>query len=255
MHQSGRLPSAAGRSNPGTTPVLAHKNPLNFSRFGTEVQWHRHSCVLALTKEGCAPRISCGGGSCHLRPPPPFDLCRPIASPSLPFLIDTRNNRISNRHLVRLEVTATPTKSTSSLFLIDTKQRNCFASIALPAHRRCCERSAHRRADLQLRRPVAATPASSASAVADHLRRAEVWRARQFLAPFAHAFDVASTPLPFGPASAASISNRHLVQLEIAVSDRKQSPVHVSNRPKLAALNSVSISRKSLEAAPLRPTV
>ncbi len=245
MNQSGRFPSAAGRSNPGTTPVLAHKNSLNFSRFGTEVQWLRHSCLLALTQKACAPAFhaepGCALSATAIARQLPADRSAVVAN-------SNRRTPISNRHLVRLESTATPTKSTTSLFLIDTKQRNCFASIALPAHPPCRERSAHRRGGHS-------GPPSSAAGKSLPSPRAErpPWReARPFLAPFAHAFDLASTPLPFGPAPAASISNRHLVQLEIAVSDRKQSSEHISNRPKLVALNSVSISqnRSRRPAAP-----
>ena len=170
MHQSRRFPSAAGRSNPGTTPVLAQKNPLNFSRFGTEAQWPRHSCLLALTQEGCAPAFHAGTGramsGATTAQPLPADRSAVVAN-------SNRHTPISNRHLVRLEIIATPTKSTTSLFLIDTKQRNCFASITargIGGARAAAWPTGG--ADLQLRRPVAATPASSASAVADHLRRA-----------------------------------------------------------------------------------
>ena len=95
--QSGRCPSsAAGRPSPGTSPIPAPKTPLHSSRFGT-LNLINAPCNLKRL-EFATRKIACRAG------------CR--FSPS----------RISNRHLVRLEIAASRAKSTTSLFLIVTKR-------------------------------------------------------------------------------------------------------------------------------------
>jgi hypothetical protein len=76
---------AAGRSLPGTSPQSAPTNPSALSRFST-------------------PNLSRW----------PLHLLAPGLQP-----------KISNRHLVRLEITTTSAESTSSLFLIDPNHADC----------------------------------------------------------------------------------------------------------------------------------
>src|SRR6201996_7227302 len=84
----GRPTHAAGLAPTGIAPIPA---PKNSSHFGT-----------------LTPKIS----PCNLEK---LDFTQ---------FASNRHARISNRHLVRLEITATPTKSTSSLFLIDPKHQH-----------------------------------------------------------------------------------------------------------------------------------
>jgi hypothetical protein len=82
----GRTTHAAGPASTGTAPIPTLKIP---SRFGI---LHLKAAPYNLKKLDFAP-----------------------------FAFN-RHAQISNRHLVRLEITLTPAKSTTSLFLIDTKR-------------------------------------------------------------------------------------------------------------------------------------
>jgi hypothetical protein len=96
MNRRGRLPSAAGRSLPGTSPTLALSSPQpspQIARFGSPS--NRHS-----------RKTACRAGGHRSGP-----------------AISNRHAALSNRHLVRLEITATRAESTTSLFLIDPNQR------------------------------------------------------------------------------------------------------------------------------------
>ena len=101
MHRRGRLPSAAGRSLPGTSPTLALSSPQ------PSPQIQRFSPISNRLSRQTACRA---GGR---RPGP---------------AISNRHTALSNRHLVQLEFTATRGESATSLFLIDPNQHNCFAS-------------------------------------------------------------------------------------------------------------------------------
>src|SRR5580698_1505707 len=115
------------------------------------------------TRRPCIPNM----GIAHARPWDSQPGCHPSFSLTA----------ISNRHLVRLDFTRTHAESSSSLFLIVTNQRNCFAGIAS-------------RSSCPALLPVHA-----------------------FLLPVCACFPVQTVP-PQCPT--APISNRHLVQLEFA---------------------------------------
>src|ERR1700729_812968 len=84
----GRTTHAAGHASTGTAPIPTLKNP---SPFGT---------------------LNLKTAPCNLKK---LDFAH---------FASNRHTRISNRHLVQLEITATPAKSASSLFLIDPKHRH-----------------------------------------------------------------------------------------------------------------------------------
>jgi hypothetical protein len=111
--QSGRRPSsAAGRPSPGTTPPPAPKTPRPSSRFGT---LNPINAPCNLKKLNFAPAKftlrNAGGMTKGLS----YD-------PTIPTPAPNRHTQISNRHLVRLEIAASPAKSTTSFFLIVTKR-------------------------------------------------------------------------------------------------------------------------------------
>src|ERR1700753_1234495 len=94
MRRGPRSP-AAGHASTGTAPILAPTVAVDFSRFGTL------NLVFA-----------------------------PLNLPSLHFAQTTpnRHGSISNRHLVRLKITATRPESTTSLFLIVPKRPHFTAT-------------------------------------------------------------------------------------------------------------------------------
>src|SRR6201996_3212887 len=186
--RNGRCPSsAAGRPAPGNSPVLAPINPLNFSRFGTlnlhlpplnlatidfaQTPSNRHTAIsnrhlvqleinttstestrslflIVPTLHICPRGIACRAG------------CPPTTSRSAASALDTRADHVvsisnrrtakSNRHFVRLEINATSTESTRSLFLIVPSLHLCLAvsitsqkvRLALDAIRRCATSAA-----------------------------------------------------------------------------------------------------------------
>ena len=115
------------------------------------------------TRRPCTPNM----GIAHVRPWDSQPGCHPSFSLTA----------ISNRHLVRLDFTRTHAESSSSLFLIVTNQRNCFAGIA--------------------------SRSSCPALLPFHA----------FLFPVCACFPAQTVP-PQCPT--APISNRHLVQLEFA---------------------------------------
>ena len=92
----GTRSTAAGRPIPGTSPILAPSIP---SHFGTEFHGPRE-----IHPDQCQRHHE-------------ESLSRPL-SPS-------HHAPISNRHLVRLEFTATRPESTTSIFLIDPSSHVC----------------------------------------------------------------------------------------------------------------------------------
>src|ERR1700727_1777711 len=82
----GRPTHAAGPASTGTAPISALHTP---SHFGT---------------------LNPKAAPCNLK------------KLDFPQIASNSHSRISNRHLVRLETTASPAKSTTSLYLIDPKR-------------------------------------------------------------------------------------------------------------------------------------
>jgi hypothetical protein len=106
----GPRPTAAGRPLPGTPPILTHTPPpyspqsaLPLSVFLRTIS-NRHTRGIAC-RAGCPPPISGATTSAH----------HPRT---------THRVLISNRHTMQLEITASHAVSTTSLFLIVSKQRN-----------------------------------------------------------------------------------------------------------------------------------
>ena len=113
--------TAAGRSIPGPSPFLALPRTQPHSP-ETLVAQACHACVRFLPRAASAPTISnrhTRKTACRAGCPPPTS-----RSVSNARLSETDHaNAISNRHLVRLEITATLIESATSL--IDPKQHNC----------------------------------------------------------------------------------------------------------------------------------
>src|ERR1700743_837026 len=100
----GRRTHAAGPASTGTAPIPPLKNR---SLFGTEFrETHPAARWLALTQEGWLAEGSLSG------PPYLYPKTAPCSLTKLDFaqFAANRHTRISNRHLVRLETTATPSK-------------------------------------------------------------------------------------------------------------------------------------------------
>jgi hypothetical protein len=104
----GTRPTAAGSLTPGTSPILTHALPKYSPQSASLI-----SGFLRTISNRHARKIACRAGC-------PLPSSR--ATTSINCSRPTQANSISNRHLVQLEITATPTKSTSSLFLIDPRR-------------------------------------------------------------------------------------------------------------------------------------
>ena len=142
-------------------------------------------------------------------PPSPPDASHPVSLSSPP--------QISNRHWMRLEITATPTKHSPKLFLIDNEKRYFPTPISIWWGRHSWMRNpAH---PAQLFATVPAT-AGQSSASTRQLSDSPLTISNR------HKTTFFQTPDPLQLA----ISNRNFQLLEIPVTRRKHSPRHKSNR-------------------------
>ena len=116
----GRTTHAAGPASTGTAPISASSTPPSLPvTLGLAGKWG--------SQPGCHP------------PAPHFASLTRESLPRLALSAPShRHTSISNRHLMQLEIAATPAKSATSLFLIDTKQHLYPIALRVADRKRAC---------------------------------------------------------------------------------------------------------------------